>query len=132
MSLLSTHTEHLREFVQKVQQRANLDNYEEAHQLIRATLNTLGKSISRGEASQLADWLPVELQEELAEQSAQAHRFDKSHFIEDVGGNIHTTDPEQVENQASAALHEVRAAAPSGELDATIEQLPHGLAEMFR
>ena len=127
-----THSDQLREFVEQVQQRAGLDNYEEAHQLVRATLNVLGQSISGGEAKQLAGWLPADVRTELTDQSGHAGGFDKRNFLEKVGGMVYTVDLDQVEKQTRAALQVVHAWAPDGERDDVLTQLSGELAEMFR
>lgn len=132
MDMLGTHSDELRRFVEQVQQRAGLDNYEEAHQLVRATLNVLGQSISGGEAKQLGDWLPPDVRTELTDQSGHASGFDKRNFLEKVGGMVYTVDLEQVEKQVRAALQVARASAPDAERDDLIAQLPPELGDLFR
>lgn len=130
-SLLTTHSQELRDFVTQVQQGARLENYEEAHQAARATLAVLGQSISGGEAQRLAAWVPPDLRDQLAGQSGQASAFDKPNFIEKISGMLYTVDPERVEKQIRAVLSTLRVAATDGELNDTISQLPPDLAELF-
>lgn len=131
-TLLTTHSQELRDFVTQVQQGARLENYEEAHQAARATLAVLGQSISAGEGQRLAEWVPPELREQLGGQSGQASRFDKANFIEKVSGMLYTVDPERTERQTRAVLGALRAAAPDKELNDTLSQLPPDLADMFQ
>ncbi|MGH3097509.1 MAG: DUF2267 domain-containing protein [Streptosporangiales bacterium] len=121
----------LEQFVRGVQHRAGLDSYNEAHQLARATVATLAASLSAGQAAQLAQWLPDKLRGELAASSGQAGRFDKTTFVDTVGGEIHTIDADRVEAQAAAVLQVLRAAAPREQIDDTLAQLPTELAAMF-
>lgn len=125
-------SENLEEFVRQVQEHAGLDSYNEAHQLARATVRALGTSISGGQATQLAQWLPDKLQDELADKTGQASRFDKTNFLEKVAGQIHSVDLESVETQVSATLGVVRSSASAEQLEDTIAQLPRELSVMFR
>lgn len=129
--ILTHHTQHLRDFVTEVQQRAGLKRYAEAHQLASATVGVLGESISGGEAKQLAQWLPKELATELSAKTGQATAFDKANFVEKVGGKVYSVDTEKVEGQIEAVLRTLRETAKSGELSDTIDQLPPELAAMF-
>jgi uncharacterized protein (DUF2267 family) len=121
----------LQEFVQRVQSMADLANYDEAEQVARATLSTLGETVSGGEAKQLGSWLPPELQSELAEKHGQASSFDKRQFLDKVAGKIYTVDLDRAEVQVSAVLQVLRSAAPANEINDTIAQLPQQLAAMF-
>lgn len=132
MTMPFEHSEQLREFVHQVQQGADLENYEEALEISRATVSALGQDISGGEAQKLAEWLPAGLSSEINEKSGHAASFDKTNFLEKVGTKTHTIDRDQVEKQVTTVLHTLRAAARSGELDDTIAQLPPALAAMFR
>lgn len=132
MDELTTHSTALREFVNDVQRRAEVDSYEEAHQLSHATLGALGEAVSGGQAQQLSGWLPPELAQELAEKSGHAQAFDKPNFLDAVGGAIHTVDDQRVERQVTGVLNALRGSAPAGELDDTIAQLPRELAALFR
>lgn len=131
MDILSSHSSELREFVQQVQTRAQLDSYNEAYQLSHATLKALGQAISGGEARKLAGWLPPELGSDIEDQTGHATAFDKANFLEKVGAEIYSVDTEQVEHQVTAALHVVGATAPPGELDDTVAALPRELSAMF-
>lgn len=131
MNLLTEHSPQLRDFVQRVQDRAQLENYEEAHQLSRASLRVLGQSVSGGEAKRLAEWVPPELQDELTEQSGHASAFDKKNFLEKIGGLTYSVDTDRVEQRVTAVLQVLRASAKGGELDDTIAQLPPELSRMF-
>lgn len=121
----------LQEFVQRVQGLADIGNYDEAEQVARATLSSLGETVSGGQAKQLATWLPPELQAELAEKHGQASSFDKRQFLDKVAGKIYTVELDRAEAQVSAVLQVVRSAAPSNEIDDTIAQLPPELSAMF-
>lgn len=132
MDVLGTHSDELGKFIEQVQQRAGLDNYEEAHQLVQATLNVLGQSVSGGEAKQLAGWLPPDVRNELSQETGHAGGFDKRNFLEKVGGMVYTVDLDQVEKQVRAALQVVGASAPDGEREDVLAQLPDELADMFR
>ncbi|MBB3663204.1 MULTISPECIES: DUF2267 domain-containing protein [Prauserella salsuginis group] len=121
----------LEEFVRAAQQRAGLESYNEAHQLCRATARALGTSVSGGQAKQLAQWLPDVLEAELGDKSGHAERFDKTTFLNKIGGETHTVDMESMERQASAVLSVLRSWAPTGQVDDTIAQLPRELSALF-
>jgi uncharacterized protein (DUF2267 family) len=125
------HDREMTDFVNTVRRDAKLEKYEEAEQLSRASLEALGQSISGGQAKQLAQWLPKQLQPELAEQHGQASAFDKAQFIDKVGGKIYSVDSDEVERQVGVVLATARAAAPSGEVDDTLAQLPPELSALF-
>lgn len=131
MNLITEHSEELITFVHDVQHRAGLDNYHEAHQLSLATLGTLGETISGGEARQLARWLPMELAKRLATQTGQANRVSPNAFLEKVGGQVTTVDPDRLDAQVRATLQALRDTAPAGELNDTIAQLPQPIAALF-
>lgn len=131
-NILTTHSDELREFLQRVQQSAGLANYEEAHRAAQATLTVLGQSISGGEAQRLAEWLPPDMQEQLSGRTGHATAFDKANFVDKVSGMLSTVDAERGENEIRAVLRQLRGRAPAGELDDTISQLPSELAELFR
>lgn len=128
---MTSHSDQLREFIQQIQHRASLEQYEEAHQLAVATLEALGQSVSGGQAQQLAQWVPPELGEELTGHTGHASAFDKSNFLDKIGGKIFTVDIERVEQYVRVTLQTVRSYAPTEEFDNTIAQLPDELAALF-
>lgn len=117
-------------FLDGIARRAQLDT-SQAERVARATLATLGDSISGAEAAQLATWLPPELQPELAARIERAQPFDRPQFLNAIALHIRADDEAEVEKQVKATLVTLRTAAPSGELDDTIAQLPRALTDLF-
>lgn len=119
-------------FVEQAQETAGLSSFEEADALVRATLRTLAESISGGQVDDLTRGLPQDVRDELSKRSGQARSMDKNGFLDRVSGSIQTTDLQAAEQQVRAVLKTVRDWAPAGETDATVDQLPTSLAELFR
>lgn len=118
-------------FVNDVARGASV-RHEQAEELTRATLRELGRSISAGEATRLAAWLPAELRTDLTSDSGQARRIDKRTFVDTVGRSGGSTDSTTAENQVRAVFHAVRSEVhDSNELRDTLAQLPTDLAELF-
>jgi uncharacterized protein (DUF2267 family) len=124
-------TEQFQEFLAGVGRRAELDR-DQAERVDRATLGALGRTISGGQARQLAEWLPPELGAELAEHHGQAEAFDRTNFLDSVGAHTFSVDPDVVAEQARATLQTMRAEAPTDQIEDTLAQLPPALAELFR
>lgn len=119
-------------FVEQAQEAAGLSSFEEADALVRATLRTLAESISGGQVDDLTQGLPQDVRNELSKRSGQARSMDKNGFLDRVSGSIQTTDLEAAEQQVRAVLKTVREWAPAGETEATVDQLPKSLADLFR
>lgn len=122
----------MRSFVEQTQEAAGVSSFEEADALVRATLNTLGESVSGGQIDELVQGLPDELRDEVSRRSGQARSMDKNGFLDRVSGGIRSTDLEETEQQVRAVLATVRDWAPEGETDDTIDQLPSSIAQLFR
>ncbi|QGK70707.1 DUF2267 domain-containing protein [Allosaccharopolyspora coralli] len=122
----------MRSFVEQAQEAAGVSSFEEADALVRATLTTLGESVSGGQIDELVQGLPPEVRDELSRRSGQARAMDKNGFLDRVSGAISTTDLERTEQQVRAVLATVRDWAPEGETADTIDQLPPSLAQLFR
>lgn len=94
----------LRGFVGQVQQRTGLEREEEAERLTRATLRKLGECVSSGQARELSATLPPELETELISHSTkQARSFDKGELIDQISGEVHSVDAEQVEARSASS-----------------------------
>lgn len=118
------------DFLDGIARRAQLEA-PQAERVARATLATLGDSISGAEAARLATWLPPELQPELAARIERAQPFDRSQFLHAIELHISAAGEAEVQKQVKATLVTLRAAAPDGELDDTIAQLPRALTDLF-
>lgn len=119
------------EFLETIQQRANLGSEEAAREATVATIQTLGERLSEGEASDLALYLPESFGEVLVEsgdESTTTYSFDE--FVHRVA------DREGVENE-TAKIHAqvvggtLAETASEIEIDAAKKQLPDQFGEIF-
>ncbi|MBK0866584.1 MAG: DUF2267 domain-containing protein [Saccharopolyspora sp.] len=119
-------------FVGEVRRASGVESTAEAETLVRATLRTLGESITAGELDELVEPLPKEARDAVHDRSGQARQVDKNGFLDRVSADIYTTDLDTTEQQVRAVLSTVRSWTEPGEVDDTVAQLPSSIAALFR
>lgn len=108
-------------FVELVAQRADVAR-DRARALTYASLETLGKRISSGEARDLAGQLPAELQPSLAETDEPAEEFGADDFVRRVAEGA-GVEEDAARNGARAVLVTLREAVSEGEWKQVTAQL---------
>jgi uncharacterized protein (DUF2267 family) len=109
-------------FITTVEQAAGLTR-EEAERAVDATLRTLAERITRGEAEDIALFLPRELRQTLTSAPEPAEAFDRDEFVRRVAER-EGVDPEAAQEHARAVLTALGVAVAPGELRDMIAQLP--------
>jgi uncharacterized protein (DUF2267 family) len=124
------------EFIQRVQERADLGSREEAVRATEAVLGTLGERLYRTERDDVAAQLPKELERCLlkyvnaATTRRQVDRFGVENFYIRVRGRADLTFPEAVK-QSRAAVAILREAISAGEWQDMRSSLPEEYADLF-
>lgn len=116
-------------FIETVQDEGDLRR-ERAEAAVRATLETLGERISHGEAEDVADELPDELQVILTGPGS-AEPFDAAEFVRRVAMR-EDTDEVAAERHAEAVFVALRRSVSAAELEDVAAQLPADLRAMLR
>ena len=99
---------------------------EAAEALTAATLRTLAERISGGEAADLAEQLPKELQPYLTRADETAERFGVDEFVRRVADRA-GIDPDSALADVGAVFATIREAVSPGELKDIASQLPEDL-----
>ena len=124
-----------REFVNHVQERAELDSPEEAIAAIEATLGTLGELLSKAERDDLASQLPKSLKEclyrwiERPGGSARPHRFNLEDFYHRVSARSGTGYPAAVKHSLTV-MSVLQQAVSEGEIADILHELPDEYEEL--
>lgn len=116
------------EFVGRVQSLSGLPRAE-AEALTHATLVTLADRMTAGEARQLADYLPTELQSPVALTSSPAEPFDLQEFVRRIAARSGRAADDVDPRPVMRALAE---AVPDQELRDALSQLPEEISSLFR
>jgi uncharacterized protein (DUF2267 family) len=116
-------------FVVRVEQRADVGR-ERAEALIQATLRTLAERISGGEARDLADQLPEELQAPLKEAGEAADTFGVDEFVRRVADRA-GEDIATAAAGARAVMITIREAVPRSDFDDITAQLPNNFIDLL-
>ncbi|MGV9775670.1 DUF2267 domain-containing protein [Streptosporangium sp. NPDC003464] len=116
-----------KELIQTVTERAGLSR-EEAADLTRATLETLGDRLSAGEARRFALQLPEPLRESLSVRD-RIEQFGLHDFVTRVSRRTGLT-MQETERGVRAVLTTLREAIPGDVFDNAMSQLPAELQEM--
>ena len=95
----------------------------QAEQLARAVLATLAERITGGEARDLADQLPLPLQNPLLPAEEEAEAFDFVEFVRRVADRA-GTDKSTAEMAVDVVFATLRDAVTPGEFDDVLSQLP--------
>ena len=111
------------DFIDRVQQRADLSSRQEAVHAVRATLETLGERLSRVETRQLATQLPRELRAYFHPKH-ESQVFPVDEFFNRVSARANVRRAQAVD-QARAVIEVLREAVSAGEIeDVRIELAP--------
>lgn len=126
------------EFVQRVQERANLETREETERLIEITMVALAEPLSREETNRLGSQLPGELKRILAanrEEPIPAKRtmrsFDVEEFHNRVKGRLSVSYQQGV-TLSYAVTSVITEAVTEPIIDGILQDLPDGYAPLFR
>lgn len=113
------------DFITHVQYRAGVDSRDHAEAAITATLETLGRRLSAGEASNLAAQLPGEFKQTLARVGGDAEGFDVDEFVQRVADREGLGySVERAAEHARAVLSTVASSVSAGEVEDVRSQLP--------
>ncbi|MDA8163533.1 MAG: DUF2267 domain-containing protein [Desulfobacteraceae bacterium] len=120
---------HYREFVDRVRERAGLENVKDATIAVRATLGTLGERLHTTERVKLGAQLPHELKEMLGDRHDHDF-FDLEEFYNRVSARGGIRYPHAVE-QAGAVVAVLKEAVSPGELADATADLTEDYRELF-
>jgi uncharacterized protein (DUF2267 family) len=109
-------------FITTVEQAAGIER-EEAERAVDATLRTLAERITRGEAEDIALFLPRELRSALTSAPEPAEAFDIEEFVHRVAER-EGVDDETAAEHARAVFTALGVAVAPGELRDMVAQLP--------
>jgi uncharacterized protein (DUF2267 family) len=115
-------------FEKKVSSRAGIPR-DRARVLIRATLETLGERLTRGEADDVASQLPKPAKEWLDHGPPEAERFGLEEFIRRVSERTRVP-PEEARKAVSAVFSTLRLAVTGGEFKDMMSQLPEEFSQL--
>jgi uncharacterized protein (DUF2267 family) len=115
-------------FEKKVSSRAGIPR-DRAQVLIRATLETLGERLTRGEADDLASQLPKPAKEWLSTGPPEAERFGLDEFVRRVSERTRVP-PEEARTAVRAVFAALRLAVTGGEFKDVMSQLPQEFSEL--
>jgi uncharacterized protein (DUF2267 family) len=115
-------------FEKKVSSRAGIPR-DRARVLIRATLETLGERLTRGEAHDLASQLPKPAKEWLNSGPPEAERFGLEEFIRRVSERTRVP-PEEARTAVRAVFSTLRLAVTGGEFKDMMSQLPEEFSQL--
>jgi uncharacterized protein (DUF2267 family) len=124
------------EFVDLVQQRANLENRTDAERITEVTLATLGERIYRSARDDVAAQLPAGLKEYLQQRARpevtpeHVDRFSLEEFYSRVSARAGVGYPDAVE-LARAVFQTLREAISAGEWQDLQEELPAEYDELL-
>lgn len=124
------------EFIEQVQERAELDTKDEAIKVTEATLETFGERLYRTERKNLGAQLPGKLEESLYRQQPperfreDTERFSLEEFYNRVSARAAIGYPEAVE-QSQVVMGVIQEAISRGELKDIFDELPSEYFELF-
>lgn len=116
-------------FEKTVSSRAGMPR-DRARVLIRATLETLGERLTRGEADDLASQLPKQMKEWLNAGPPEAERFGLEDFIRRVSERTRIP-PEDARAAVGAVFKTLRDAVTGGEFKDVMSQLPEEFSQLL-
>jgi uncharacterized protein (DUF2267 family) len=125
------------EFIDRVQDRAELDSPEEAAVAVQATLGTLGEMLSPKERRDLAAELPKPLKdcltlwvEQPPRELTHPHRFNLEEFYNRVAARSDVRYPAAVKH-SQAVVQVLQQAVSRGELRDVLRELPDEYDELL-
>ncbi len=119
------------EFIERVQQRAELTSFAAAEAATQATLTTLGEYLTGGEGLDLASQLPQGLAEPLRQQPPDRSKiFSLNDFVQLVGEK-EGVEFEEASVHARAVMNVLGEAVTKGEMDDVRRQFPSEFDPLF-
>jgi uncharacterized protein (DUF2267 family) len=125
------------EFINRVQEREELDSPEEAAAAVKATLGTLGEMLSPKERHDLAAELPKPLKncltlwvERPPRELTHPHRFSLEEFYNRVAARSEVGYPAAVKH-SQAVIQVLKHAVSGGELRDVLRELPDEYEELL-
>jgi uncharacterized protein (DUF2267 family) len=126
------------EFVQRVQERTNLDTRADVENLIEVTLVALAEPLSRDETNLLASQLPGEMKRILTQNREEPipakmtmRSFNAEEFHNRVKARLNVTY-QQGKQLSHAVTSVITEAVTEPVIDNILEDLPEGYAPLFR
>jgi uncharacterized protein (DUF2267 family) len=118
------------DFVTRVQEQTRLDTRDEAIQITRAVLETLGERLDRKVRNGVEAQLPNELKEFLLARAEHGDLYDVHEFYNRVGARADLTYGDATE-RTRQVISVLREAIPDGEIEDILEDLPPEYGELF-
>jgi uncharacterized protein (DUF2267 family) len=121
------------EFYTLVQEAGHLDTVDRAAVATEAVLETLGETVTGGEAENVAVQLPDDLAAIVEDADHDAAGYDREDFVERVSERLRGTDvdPDDAEQYADAVTDALAVALTDGELQDLKAQLDDELDPLF-
>lgn len=116
-------------FERAVQKRAGLDSEPEALDVTRAVLTALGERLSRGEAEDLAVYLPSDVEDAILEDRLETD-YSAEEFVERVA-ELGKWEEETAREYAEAVLTTLAEVAREEEIQRALDQLPSGYDDLL-
>lgn len=118
------------DFVTRVQEQTRLDTRDEAIQITRAVLETLGERLDRRVRNGVEAQLPNELKEFLLARAEHGEQYDVPEFYNRVGARADLTYGNAME-RTRQVISVLREAIPDGEIEDILEDLPPEYGGLF-
>jgi uncharacterized protein (DUF2267 family) len=124
------------EFIQRVQENGNLDSQEEATQVTKAVLETLGERLYRTEQSQLSAQLPHGIREFVVEprtierSKGRVETYDLEEFYDRVGARADVGYQTAV-RLTHIVMNVLQEAVSPGEIADIKQELSDGFGKLF-
>lgn len=118
------------DFIKRVQDQTKLETREEAIEITRAVLETLGERLHRKVRNGVAAQLPDELKEFLLARSENTDRYGLTEFYNRVGARADLKH-EAAATRTRQVVSVLRQAIPAGEIQDILEDLPGEYEALF-
>lgn len=115
----------------EIRERGDLRSTDAARDAAKATLETLGERITKGEAEDLADGLPDELAGAVAGPGGEAEAFGPDEFVDRVSDREEVADPEAAVRHVQSTLETVGRRTNRDEWRDVRQQLPDEYAALY-
>ena len=121
------------EFYSLVQQASHLESTERTRVVTEAVLETLGETLTGGEAEDVAAQLPTGLAAVLEDTAHDGTGYDREAFEARVGEHLRDTDAsaDDVDRYVDAVTDALAVTVSDGELEKLKSQLSGGLQPLF-
>lgn len=121
------------EFYELVQERSQLDMDDRAEAATKAVLETLGETVTSGEAEDVATQLPTDLAGALEDADHDGAGYEREEFVDRVGNRLRETDvdPDEAERITDAVADALAETVSRGELEDLTSQLEGSIDPLF-